>query len=226
MRVNSTVLSVIFKSMLVLIGIAGLLVVFGVFDGTFNIGVLNYFTTLSNLLCVVYFSADIVHVIKNRRAEEITTWRPALKGIAMMGVTITMLVSHFILGMGFSMGDRMGLSLLAVHYVVPILTILDWLLFDKKGQISAAAPLTWAIAPLVYFAYAMIAARIGDGIGSHSRYPYPFIDVDVLGWGKVLSTVFVLVIGFIVLGYGFYFVDRMLKPRPARGDGESAGNTP
>lgn len=114
------------------------------------------------------------------------------------------LVAHFLLGARFSMGSSMGISMLLVHYVVPIMTISDWLLFDKKGSMKKTSPLIWAIGPLAYFAYIMVAAQMGG------RYPYPFIDVDMLGWSRVLVNGAGLTVFFIALGYGFVGIEKML----------------
>ncbi len=205
MRIISKTLSVTFKLLLVLVGIYGLLIGFGVFEGRFNLSRLHYFTVLSNLLCVAYFTADIAYILKN---GEDAVWFPALKGIATMAITVTLLVAHFVLGMRFTMAGSASPTLIIMHYAVPLMTIADWLLFDVKGQIKLSSPLVWTIGPLIYFAYAMIAARIGDGIGyGGSRYPYPFLDVDTLGWGRVLLTVLALVAFFVALGYAYYGVD-------------------
>ena len=208
MYIKSKAASITYKLLLLLVGIFGLLLVFGVFSGRFNLTMLNYFTVLSNLLCVVYFTADLVYILKGGDG---TGWFPALKGIATMAITVTMLVAHFILGMRFTMGDSLGLTLLITHYVVPLMTIADWLLFDAKGNMKPYSPLVWIVGPLIYFAYAMIAARMGDGIGYNSRYPYPFLNVDAVGWGSVLLTVLALGAFFIALGYIYYGLDCGLK---------------
>jgi hypothetical protein len=96
------------------------------------------------------------------------------------------------------------------------MSILDWLLFDRKGQIGPAAPLAWMAAPTLYFLYAMAAARLGGGIGYDSRYPYHFIDVDVLGWWRVATTGLRLLAGFILLGYVYYAVDRLMARFPGK----------
>lgn len=210
MYVKNKLFNLTFKFTLVLIGTMALLNLFGVFEGRFNVRELNYFTILSNLLCVAYFAVDFVHLAINRHGEVKMTGSPVLKGIAMMSVTVTMLVSHFMLKTAYPPGSIMGLTILALHYIVPSMTILDWLLFDRKGFITKISPLIWTIAPLVYFGYAMIAARIGDGIGYSSRYPYPFMDVDALGFGQVLWTVLILLIVFVALGFVFYAIDRTL----------------
>jgi hypothetical protein len=210
MYVRSVSVSLTFKLLLVLAGLAGLLLVFGVFDGAFEGSVLHYFTILSNLLCVLYFIADLAYMMKNRGGSE-TALCPALKGIATMGVTVTCLVAHFILKRSFNFTTTGGVSEFLLHYAVPIMTVADWLLFDRKGYMKVYSPLLWTIAPMAYFAYAMIAARVGEGIGyGGSRYPYPFMDVDKLGWGTVLLTVLVLLAIFIALGYVYVLIDRVL----------------
>jgi hypothetical protein len=219
MRIRNKAASVSYKLLLTAVGVYGLLLGFGVFEGKFNLSMLNYFTVLSNLLCVVYFAADIVHIVRGGEGD---VWFPPLKGIATMAITVTLLVAHFILGMRFTMAGSLSMTLIIMHYAVPLMTIADWLAFDTKGLIKPRSPLVWTIGPMLYFVYAMIAARIGDGIGYGSRYPYPFLDVDALGRGRVLLTVLVLVAFFVAIGYVYYGADRLLL-RLGRKRPEAAG---
>jgi hypothetical protein len=217
LHIKNKIASVAYKLLIVLAGLYGLLLVTGAFDGRFNLSILSYFTVLSNLLCVVYFAADIIYILTNKENRKPYVWKPALKGITTMAITVTLLVAHFILGMRFTMADSMGMTLFVMHYAVPLITIADWLLFDPKGLMTFCSPLLWAIGPMVYFAFAMIAARIGDGIGyGGSRYPYPFLDVDKLGWGSVLLTVLALAAFFIALGYVWVLIDKSLAKMTAR----------
>ncbi len=216
MRIRNIGISVAYKALIVVMGIYGLLLVFGAFDTRFELSALRYFTVLSNLLCVVYFTADIIYITKHKKAADLV-WFPALKGIATMAITVTQLVAHFILGMRFTMGDSLSMTLVIMHYAVPILTIADWLLFDTKGLMTFRAPLLWAVGPLLYFVFAMIGARIGNGIGyGGSRYPYPFMDVDQLGWGCVLLTVLALTAFFIALSYVWVLIDKGLAKATSR----------
>ncbi len=211
MRIKNKALSVGYKLALALVGLACLLVQAGVLRGEFDLSMFRFFTLQSNLLCVIYFTCDAVWLLRDKARAGGDVWRPTLKGIQMMGITVTWLVAHFLLP-GFTMGGVDALAVTGLHYVVPIMTILDWLLFDKKGWMRPYSPLLWTAFPLLYFGYAMLAARVGDGIGyGGSRYPYPFIDVDKLGWPTVLLTTAALVTFFIALGYLFYFIDRTLK---------------
>lgn len=57
----------------------------------------------------------------------------------------------------------------------------------------------------------MIRAQLGgEPRGVQSRYPYFFIDIDKLGLGPVLLNVLLLSIGFLVIGYALFGVDRFL----------------
>ena len=174
-------------------------------SGDPNWGTFRYFTNLSNLACVLYFLVAALWLIFKKDNKN-TTLYPTLKYIVMMSITVTMLVAQFMLS-GFTMDGTMGFALILLHRVVPIMVILDWLLFDKKGLITKFAPILGVIAPLIYFAYAVIAAQFETVLQNDSRYPYPFIDIDKLGVSTVSTTVIMLLIGFIALGYIFYAVD-------------------
>ena len=205
MYIKNRISSICYKLILSVLCLFGLLLNFGVFNGEFNIHVLRYFTVLSNFLCLVYFIFDLIYLKKNFHDITITTWNPTLKGIATMSITVTLLVAHFILGGGrFIAGTTMGISMLMSHYIVPIMMIADWLLFDKKGYIKKISPIVWTSGPIIYFFYTMTAAQFG-GI-----YTYPFIDVDALGWNRVLLNVSVLTVFFIALGYVFFAIERIL----------------
>jgi hypothetical protein len=207
MYIRNKASSITYKSLLVIIGLYALSLTLGIYNGTFNRSQLNYFTNLSNIWVVIYFIVDIVYISSRPSG---TAWRPALKSAVTMAITVTFLVYHFLLtGEGFDMSGTMQTAMILTHYVVPIMTIADWFLFDKKGHMKAYSPLTWTILPSLYFVYAMIASQFGDGIGyKGSRYPYPFMDVDALGLPRVLMTVGVLLFFFIALGYIYYGIDR------------------
>lgn len=210
MHVKNKPLSIAYKLILAAGAAAGVLIQLGVFEGSFRPGMFRYFTVLSNTLSVVYFAGAVAFLWRGYSRER-TTWLPTLKGIALMSTTVTMLVAHFMLRLSFSPGSLFGLSVIVAHYAVPLMAIGDWLLFDRKGLMKPASPLIWMSGPAAYFIYAMIAARIGEGIGFNSRYPYPFMDVDNIGLGRVLFTAAVLTAGFLLLGYIFFGLDKLFS---------------
>ena len=49
-----------------------------------------------------------------------------------------------------------------------------------------------------------------------SPYPYPFMDVDALGWGKVLLIFLAMAAAFLALGYVLVWIDHLLARRQKR----------
>lgn len=122
------------------------------------------------------------------------------------------LVANFMLGGG--LGD-IGWETICLHYVVPIMTLLDWLLFDPKGSMKKTDPLIWPLSMIVYFIFVMVMVYVfgvsmGSTLNIGSRFPYPFIDVDVLGVPQVALTAVIMIVAFVVLGYVLFALDRLL----------------
>ena len=155
----------------------------GFIGGKLNLAVLQYFTLMSNILCAVYFTGAAVHTL--RRGG---TWLPVCKGALVMAMAITGITFHLVLAAGdFSMGPTQLITNHLLHTAAPLLTVLDWLLFDEKGRYRWFEPFLWGIFPSAYFVYTMIRARVSSfRFYNGSPYPYAFMDVDALGWGKVL----------------------------------------
>lgn len=134
-----------------------------------------------------------------------------------------MLVYHFVLVprvfatasdyRPFSMHD------LLIHYLTPISVIIDWLLFVPKGRYRWTHPLAWLLLPVGYWVFAMLRAEVGGPLPGGGRYPYFFLDLDVLEWGRLLANVAVLAVAFAVLGYLGYGLDRLLGRIAAAGKG-------
>jgi hypothetical protein len=60
----------------------------------------------------------------------------------------------------------------------------------------------------------LIRAEIGGIItGLGSRFPYFFLDIDVIGWMGLLAYVAIITIGFIAVGYAMVLIDRLTTSR-------------
>lgn len=201
--------SLAFKFLILLVGASSLLLILGAFDGVFNFAVLNCFTVLVCLLCVVYYAVSIILLLGNKASAD-AMWCPMLKGMSVTALTVTVLVSRFVLGAHVSLNSPEGIAHLLLDYVLPVLVILDWILFDKKGQMTLYSPILWLIGPFIYIVYVMVAVQFGANLGAGARYPYPFLNVDELGWPAVIFQIFVLMAAFIALGYIYYGIDKYL----------------
>lgn len=204
-------ISILYKIIIVIIGGYGLYINFWKANGKFDVELVYYFTDQSNILVFVYFILDIIFIIKSGK-----TLLPRFKGIVIMAITVTFLIYNFLLRPhNFVMGGYMSkyyyIENTILHCSIPIMTIFDWILFDKKGVYHIIDPLLWLIMPLVYFIFTVVRARVGQRFSDGSRYPYFFIDVDKYGLVGVLRNVILLTIFFLIFGYAVYLVDKFLS---------------
>jgi hypothetical protein len=164
-------------------------------------GLLPYFTIQSN---VAYGIFAAWAAFRGRATP------PVLKGAVTLYVAITGLVYHLVLtnpASGFAVGpvqrdlpEAIGNQLL--HTVVPLLAVLDWLLFDGRGRFRWRHALLWLAFPLAYLAFALLRGLIVD------KYPYPFINVTELGYAGVSISSAGFAVAFWLLGLAFVAIDR------------------
>ena len=81
-----------------------------------------------------------------------------------------------------------------LHLVIPILILIYWTLFVPKKELEFKNIFPWLIFPSVYLVYSLIRGAF------FGFYPYPFIDVILLGYNKVLLNSFFMVLAFLFIG--------------------------
>ncbi|WP_310603786.1 Pr6Pr family membrane protein [Anaerosporobacter sp.] len=212
---KNRILSLLYKCIIIMVAAIGLYLNSGMPNGKFASAMFLYYTILSNLFCLLYFIVACIVVVQRIRKDGIygeSTWAIHAKGAVIMAITVTLLIYWFILvGAGFEMGEGTSpLANLIVHLFVPVLSILDWVIFDIKGQLNRFDPFKWLIIPLCYYVFTVIAAKLGMTFYNGSHYPYFFIDSDILGWGTVMLSVLGLAVAFLVIGYIVFAMDKIL----------------
>ena len=75
---------------------------------------------------------------------------------------------------------------LLVHCVVPLLTLLYWLLCSPdKHCLTLADAAAWHLIPGLYLLAVLLRARRGVPLsGTESAYPYPFLDISAVGFRR------------------------------------------
>ena len=75
--------------------------------------------------------------------------------------------------------------------------------------------LKWLAYPIIYAIFIFIRAEVGGVLYGTSRYPYPFIDVDLIG-GWVAAVVPVMAAAFYGLGRLYVLADMKIASRLSR----------
>lgn len=90
-----------------------------------------------------------------------------------------------------------------VHYITPVLVLVDWILFDDHNRYKNSCIFSWLCSPVGYFLLTLLLSAMGmtypSSPGVVSRYPYFFMDPDQLGWGQVLINIVIFAVIAIVL---------------------------
>jgi hypothetical protein len=94
------------------------------------------------------------------------------------------------------------------HVILPIMYVWDWFLFYERGKVKAYMPLLSISVPLVYVVFIYIRAWI---LEFNADVPYFFLNIDTQGVIGVLKWIVVLLVAFIVVGFLFFGLDRLIK---------------
>lgn len=209
----------IFQTIYCTLGLVGIVASLGIFDDitTIRWDFYVHFTNISNYFCIGIMFTALLQTVRKKEDGYVTA-APLLKFIGVLSILLTFLVFNIMLagaeGRDPQANWRIG-SLLA-HVVLPIMFIADWFLFYERKQCKWYYPLASIGFPLVYLIFLLIQATI---LGFDTTilipttttpliYPYPFLNIDKLGWG-VLTWVLLLLVAFVAVGYIFFGLDRL-----------------
>ncbi|MCK4028937.1 Pr6Pr family membrane protein [Streptococcus iners] len=183
----------------------------------YGIGMLMYYTVLSNLLVSIF---AVYMVLAMKKGEDLQA--PCflrIKAAVTMSIMITCVVYHLMLAP--LADDFWRVENMLCHYIVPIYFLLDTLLVDRQQQYKWFDPIWWTLLPVLYMIFGLVNGlfiKIPIPDAKDSPFAYFFLNVPKYGWPYVLTyagTIFVayLVFGFVLTGVKSVTVRRNLLNR-------------
>jgi hypothetical protein len=162
-----------------------------------------FFTIQSNLL--VGAAALLLALEMNRPSTAFAVLR--LTGL--VAITVTGIVFHAVLArtLDLKSWDAVGNEL--VHTIVPAMAVVGWLLIGPRALLSRRTAWGSLIFPICWLGFTLIRGAIAHW------YPYPFIDVTHLGYGRAIVNCVWVAVLFLGLAAGATVLDHRLV-RPAR----------
>ena len=158
----------------------------------------SFFTIDTNILVALCFT--FIFLGSKSRLGQFFSKATTITALTVY-ITIVGIVYNIILR---STWNPEGLVMVAdelLHSVIPVLFILFWLFFTPIEGLKWDNAFPWLIFPIIYMTYAIVHGVITK------FYPYPFIDVNELGYNKallnagaVLLVIFLLSLALIVTG--------------------------
>lgn len=136
---------------------------------------------------------------------------------SLVAIVITAVVHWFLLRpLGVEDGI-LGVLDVFLHIVVPALAVLAWLVAGPRTAVGAppgTARRVYAAAmiyPLAYGAWTFLHGALSGW------YPYPFIDVGQVGYGRAVVMALLILLAFLVLAAALEGVERLLALVIGRG---------
>ncbi|CAI8873991.1 Membrane protein [Pseudomonas sp. IT-P171] len=159
----------------------------------------SYFTVLTNTLVATVLTCALTSRESAARRWFLQPWVSSgiAVSIAVVGLAYNVLLRHLWHPEGWQwLADEL------LHDVMPLLFLAWWWLCVPKGTLRLRHIALWVIYPLVYFAYALLRGHL------LATYPYPFIDVDTLGYPQVFVNAGGLLAGFVLIALVVIALDR------------------
>ncbi|MDQ0374130.1 Pr6Pr family membrane protein [Cellulomonas humilata] len=170
--------------------------------GTRLVRLFSYFTIQSNILAAV--------------AAGMLAWRPDRRGRvfavvrldALLCIAVTGIVYHTVLAGLQELTPSGALANLMLHTIVPVGTVVAWLVVGPRPRLSPAV-VGWSLVyPLGWIAYTFIRGAIVDW------YPYPFLDVSEIGLQSALVRTGIVAVILLALAFAVLALERVLPPVP------------
>lgn len=151
----------------------------------------SYFTTLSNvaidLILIVFMVADLALLKSNGKNRMKTNTWYIIKFFLTVSITITFLVFMFILAPTMSGGiwaayfDYYGYSF-CLHFLTPLLAIVDFLLYDYE-YVSTKKDVLYATIPALFYVVCITIAGYSGVRWGNMSAPYNFLNfMAPTGW--------------------------------------------
>lgn len=178
-----------------------------------GLGMLLYYTVLSNLL-VMIFTGYLLWKMRREGDHWQSSSLLRLKGGVTMSIMITCVIYHFMLAPLTT--DFYRLENFLCHYIVPLWFLADTIIFDKSRQYKWFDPIVWTVLPLLYMGFAILngfVLKMDVPNAKDSPFPYFFLNANKYGWGFVFRWAAIIFVAYMVSGYLFYLVKNIKKSK-------------
>lgn len=164
----------------------------------------SFFTILTNLLTTIYFTSQAILGQRKNRLSNSGVLTAITVYITIVGLVYQVLLRQI--------WEPEGLSKLVdelLHSVNPLLVICFWYLYENKKGVNFKQISKWLVFPLVYLIFILFR-------GSTSGfYPYPFMDVSILGMSQVLINSALLLLVFYIISTIFIIIGKQIDKNKA-----------
>ena len=162
----------------------------------------GFFTVTTNILVALAFSVPLLKPDNSvRRFFE----RQSVRAAIALYILVVAVIYYGVLAASHNPEGISALFNIGLHFLLPVLYILDWLIFSPKGSMSFRHVPYWSAYPIAYGLFNLIRGQITG------FYPYPFLDVPTLGLNAVSLNMLGFTLFYTIGGVIFICLGRILS---------------
>lgn len=158
----------------------------------------SFFTILTNILVALYFTLTYCFKEQPRRRFNKAGFLTATTiYITIVGLVYQVALRHIWqpTGLQFVVNELL-------HSVIPILVIGFWYFYEQTQTVKYSNIPKWMVYPMVYLVYTLVRGH------QSGYYPYPFVDVNLLGYTKVSINSAILIAVFFTISLFFVWLGK------------------
>ena len=216
MNVLKTVLKIAIKATLAIVGILG--IIFTAQSSAFMGGgsVFFFFTVQSNIFIIgmslIFLVNDVMYLVNKKSFVNQTLLM--IKYVATVAITVTFIVFFTMLAPLMGMDYLLSFNNFSLHAIVPILAIIDFILFDTDIRLTYKSSLLATIAPVSYVIFVYIGAIFKLRYGENLYYPYFFLNFEKNGFFfekgfGIIPWIIILLAGICGLGFLYCLIIKL-----------------
>ena len=136
----------------------------------------SFFTIESNILAAIILLVSAYGALAQKRSATFAL----VRGAAVLYMVTTGIVYALLLsGLEVSLQTTIPWVNTVLHYLMPVVLLVDWLIDPPRRRISFKQASIWLVFPVLYLGYSLIRGAVTEW------YPYPFLNPDNGGYGGV-----------------------------------------
>lgn len=154
----------------------------------------SFFTILTNILVACYFTVQILNIKSFRFLKTDTALTAITAFILIVGLVYQIVLRSIWEPTGWQMViDEL------LHTILPTYVLVYWFFYVKLSSFNGQYLAMWLLYPFVYFVFVILRGHFSG------FYPYPFIDVQELGYSKVFI-IFMVLSAFVMMLVGILYL--------------------
>jgi len=162
----------------------------------------SFFTILTNILVAISFTVMLV--------ADSDKWKHLfLKTSNLTAVTVYILVVGIVYNLVLRwLWQPQGLQKLTdelLHTIIRLAVLIYWFLFVATTSVQWRHVFRWMWYPFIYCLYTLVRGAVVN------FYPYPFLDVDQLGYSRVLLNCVFVTIAFFAISLLLVGAGKLLR---------------